>query len=141
MTWDDIFLEIASTIAKKSKDPSTKVGAVIVDDKSRVVALGYNGFPHGVDDYPELYKDRERKYQRVIHAEENALLFSDRQGHTLYVTHPICGPCMAKAIQKGIKRIVFFNQKLANNEKWSYSHNEALIMAQEAGIIIDVCQI
>ena len=109
MKWDDRFLQLAETIATWSKDPSTKVGAVIVDDSHRVISVGYNGFPKGIDDSPEIYADREYKLNTIIHAETNAILFAQRDlaGCTLY-TFPCmpCAHCAALIVQSGIKTVV-----------------------------------
>ena len=72
--WDLRFLEMARNAASWSKDPSTKVGAIIVDDDKRVISVGYNGFPKGVRD-DERLDDRQEKYKIIVHAERNALLF------------------------------------------------------------------
>ena len=74
--WDMRFLEMAQLVASWSKDPSTKVGATIVDDDRRVISVGYNGFPKGVADNKRL-EDRDEKYKMIVHAERNALLFSN----------------------------------------------------------------
>ena len=74
--WNMRFLEMAKMVGSWSKDPSTKVGAVIVDDNRRVVSLGYNGFPKGVADNNRL-EDRNEKYKMIVHAERNALLFAN----------------------------------------------------------------
>lgn len=108
--WDFRFLFMAQVIASWSKDPSTKCGAVIVDDQHRVISTGYNGFACNVVDYHQRYSDRDCKLDMVIHAEENALLFADRaslRGATIY-TQPFltCSRCAAKLIQVGIRRVV-----------------------------------
>src|SRR3989344_2191240 len=74
--WDRRFLALAEHVAQWSKDPSTKTGAVIVDPNNRVVSLGYNGFPRGVNDLPERLSNRELKYKIIVHCERNALLFA-----------------------------------------------------------------
>ena len=74
--WDLRFLEMARNAASWSKDPSTKVGAIIVDDDKRVISVGYNGFPKGVRD-DERLDDRQEKYKIIVHAERNALLFAN----------------------------------------------------------------
>ena len=92
--WDRRFIELAQHIATWSKDPSSKVAAVIVDEYRRVVSVGFNGFPAGVSD-EEV--PRERKLLRVVHAEVNALAFATApvRGCTIYVTHPCCANCAA----------------------------------------------
>lgn len=105
--WDRRFLGLAAHVAEWSKDPSTQVGSVVVNGK-RVVSLGFNGFPQGMSDDHRLH-DRETKYSLVLHAEENALLFSgaDLTGNTIYVYPlPPCSRCAAKIIQSGISRVV-----------------------------------
>ena len=107
--WDERFLDLADRIAAWSKDPSTKVGAVIIRPNRTLVSIGYNGLPRGIEDIYERYEDRETKYQMVIHAEMNAILTATEElkGYTLYVTplHP-CPQCAATIIQVGIKRVV-----------------------------------
>ncbi len=102
------FLEIAQVIAKKSKDPSTKVGAVIVDSENRIVSTGYNGF---VSKNNETYMTFERpmKYHLTIHAEMNALLFAkqDLAGKTMYITHSPCSECLKHILQCHINTIYY----------------------------------
>lgn len=107
--WDLRFLKQAEETASWSKDPSTKVGCVIVDpDKNRIAGVGFNGFPRGMCDHKELYEDRETKYSRTIHAEVNAVLNSSGslEGMTAYVTTPTCNNCALVLIQSGISRVV-----------------------------------
>lgn len=107
--WDGRFLELAALVASWSKDPSTRTGAVIVRPDRTVVSLGYNGFPRGIEDRPELLADRREKYLRVIHCEENALITAQQsiRGCTLYTwPFPSCTNCAAKMIQAGVARVV-----------------------------------
>lgn len=106
--WDLRFLGLAHTVAKWSKDPSTQVGCVIVDEARRIISTGYNGFPRGVLDLEELYNNRDEKYPRVVHAEANAILFAKQplQGATLYCTFTPCPTCTGYIIQSGVKRVV-----------------------------------
>lgn len=107
--WDLRFLGLAKEAATWSKDPSTKVGCVIVDpDTNRIAGVGFNGFPRGMCDHKELYEDRETKYSRTIHAEVNAVLNSSGslEGFTAYVTHPPCTNCALVLIQSGVGRVV-----------------------------------
>lgn len=106
--WDSRFLRAADEIAQWSKDPSTKVGCVIVNPElQRKTGEGFNGFPRFMSDAPELYEDRETKYSRTLHAELNAVLFaSQTEGMTAYVTHPPCTSCALVLIQSGISRVV-----------------------------------
>lgn len=127
--WDKRFLALANLVSTWSKDPSTGVGAVIVDPRNRVVSLGFNGFPHGVDD---TYSTREQKLMRTIHAEDNAILFAGRDltGCTLYVTHHPCARCAAKIIQSGIARVLYSR---ALGVRWSDEIAEASRLFVEAG--------
>lgn len=108
--WHKRFLDMADTIASWSKDPSTKVGCVVVEtDTRQILTMGYNGFPRGVKDRPEWYEDREYKYPVVVHAEVNAIVSSaaDLTGATLYCNVGLpCPDCAGPIIQSGIKRVV-----------------------------------
>jgi len=108
--WDKRFLSLAQHIANWSKDPSTQVGAVIAHPSNRrIVSTGFNGFPAGVEDTAERLETREVKYEMVVHAEQNALLFAGAaaEGCTLYVTPlPPCARCAVLIIQAGIQRVV-----------------------------------
>jgi dCMP deaminase len=105
--WDLRFLALAENVATWSKDPSTKVGCVIVRPDLTVAGVGFNGFPRGMCDHEELYQDRETKYSRTIHAEVNAVLnSSETEDCTAYVTAPPCTNCALVLIQSGISRVV-----------------------------------
>jgi dCMP deaminase len=135
--WDLRFLELADHIALWSKDPRTKVGAVIVDAKKRVVSIGYNGFPRGVDDTPARYEDRPTKHLFVAHAERNALdnapLMVD--GCTIYVPLLPCNECAKSIIQKGITRVVTYKVK---RDGTGFNWDITLKMFKEAGITLDL---
>ena len=107
--WDEYFLKIAETVALKSKDPSSKMGCVIVDTKKRVVAVGYNGMIQGADESKMTLKDRPMKYHFVIHSEMNALLYANRDltGCTVYNITATCDNCLKHCLQAGIKRFVY----------------------------------
>jgi dCMP deaminase len=136
MNWDKRFLELADHIALWSKDPRTKVGAVVVDSKKRVVSLGYNGFPRGVSDYDKRYSDRPTKHLFVAHAERNALdnapLMVD--GCTLYVPLLPCNECAKSIIQKGIVRVVTYKP---NREGQVFNWDITRTMFEESGITLD----
>ncbi len=106
--WDIRFLDLASHVSQWSKDPSTKVGAVIANDQHQVLSLGYNGFPRGVRDLKSRYEDRDTKLLFVAHAERNALdnAFTDVRGATLYSTLCPCNECAKSIVQRGIKRVI-----------------------------------
>lgn len=134
MKWDLRFLELAKHISSWSKDPSTKVGAVIVDDKKRIVSLGYNGFPIGINDSHEKLENRETKLKIIVHAERNAIIFANRSldGCTLY-TYPFmpCSVCAGIVIQSGIKRVVSYQ---TSNKRWIDDFVVTMDMFDESGV-------
>jgi dCMP deaminase len=136
LLWDQYFLGMAEYASRKSKDPSTKVGAVIVRPDKSVASIGFNGFPKGVEDNPEQLNDRSEKYPRIIHAERNALNFlkEDATGYTLYVWPiPPCSVCSGDIIQNGIKRVVC----PPANDRWADSCSIGTDMFEQAGVCID----
>ena len=110
--WKKRYYDLAGKVATWSKDPSNKVGAIIVGNHGQVLSQGYNGFPRGMDDDPKYYEDREKKYERVVHAEANAIYNATRNGvsldgSTMFVySLPICHECAKAAIQVGISEVV-----------------------------------
>lgn len=133
--WDKRFIEACQLIAGWSKDPSTKVSAVIADKKNRVLGVGYNGFPRGVAD-DERYNDKETKYKHVVHAEANAILNSTAsiEGATLYVYPlPPCTECTKLIIQSGIGRVVI-NTPEDINPRWKDEWITSCEMLTEAGV-------
>jgi dCMP deaminase len=110
----DRFMLSAALISQRSKDPSTQVGAVIVNDDQRIVAEGYNGMCNGISDDAGLWgkgnaDPTKNKYMYVVHAEANAIVRAEMscKGFTMYCTHFPCHECAKLIIQKGIKRIVY----------------------------------
>ncbi|MBY0357042.1 MAG: hypothetical protein K2W82_03495 [Candidatus Obscuribacterales bacterium] len=132
--WDKRFLDLAKLIASWSKDPSTQTGAVIVDEKRRIVSVGYNGLAQGVEDLPERLNNREIKYKMFVHCERNAMLFAGRSLNncTLY-TWPFmsCAACAAMVIQTGIKRAVAPH---SDNPRWQEEFELAKAQFKEAGV-------
>lgn len=107
--WDRYFLDMCKDVAKRSKDPSTQHGAIVVNRENIPLGTGYNGGPCGIDD-KELDWGRPAKYEWVIHAEENALWFARRarlKGCTIYVTGRPCSKCIVRIIHRGIRRCVY----------------------------------
>ena len=107
--WDEYFMKIAETVALKSKDPSSKMGCVIVDATKRVVSLGYNGLIQGANESKLTISERPMKYRFVIHSEMNAVLYArqDLKGCTIYNRVATCDNCMKYCLQAGIKRFVY----------------------------------
>jgi len=138
--WDTRLVALAGLIASWSKDPSTQVGAVIVDDRRRLLSVGYNGFPRGVADTPERLNDRATKYALVCHAEENALTQCEtpiRHGATLYASLFPCQDCTKLALQRGITRICAPAPDLAH-PRWGQHFATTLALLQEAGVEVAV---
>ncbi|DAC43179.1 MAG TPA: dCMP deaminase family protein, partial [Candidatus Thalassarchaeaceae archaeon] len=109
--WDGRFLSLATHIANWSKDPSTKVGCVVVGPDREIRSTGFNGFPRGIADTDERLSDRELKYPLICHAEENAIMHAARiglalKGCTAYVTWPPCTRCARSLIQAGVSEVV-----------------------------------
>lgn len=132
--WDKRFLRLAREIASWSKDPSTKVGAVIVRSDKTIVSLGYNGFPRGVPDTPEKLQHRDTKLAHTVHAELNAILNAREplRGTTLY-TWPIepCSHCKAAIIQAGITNIVTMWPSEVHQQRWGQSFHDARAMGAD----------
>jgi dCMP deaminase len=137
--WDNRFLELAKLISSWSKDTSTKVGAVIVDDVRNVRATGYNGIPRNLSDDVEERSERPTKYFWVEHAERNAVYAAARRGEslegcTLYCNHSPCADCARAIIQSGIKTVVFPDGTDAPTGGMGETFMVALNMLREAGI-------
>ena len=134
--WVSRFLGMAEHVSSWSKDPSTKVGAVIAKDK-RIVSLGFNGFPENTNDSMDIYEDRERKYLRVLHAEANAILFAkaDLRDCQLYATHFPCCQCATLIIQSGISEVYAPIQSKEFMDRWYEQIKESLAMFTEANVL------
>jgi dCMP deaminase len=137
LSWDDYFMSIAILSAQRSKDPSTQVGACIVDPNKKVIGVGYNGFPTGCSD-DVLPWDREGdflevKYPYVCHAELNAILNSvgrNLTGSSIYIALFPCNECAKAIIQSGIREVVYLSDKYAEVDAYRASKR----MLQMAGV-------
>lgn len=122
ITWDEYFMGLAHLSAMRSKDPSTQVGAVIVDTSKKIVGIGYNGLPTGLsdDEFPwgREGKVLETKYPYVVHAELNAILNAtlSLNGCSIYVSLFPCNECAKAIVQAGIKEIVYEDDKYAETD-------------------------
>ncbi len=115
--WDKRFITLAKEIASWSKDPSTKVGALLVSPCKKKVSWGYNGLPSGIEDSDIRLKNKELKNQLTVHAELNCILnATETKGYTLYVTKPPCVRCAAAIIQAGIAIVV--HPELVEESSW-----------------------
>ncbi len=118
INWDEYFMGVALLAAQRSKDPSTQVGACIVDAQNRILSTGYNGFPQGCsdDEFPWNRDETngETKYPFVVHAELNAILNSYGKalvGSKLYVGLFPCNECAKAIIQSGIREVIYLSDK------------------------------
>lgn len=136
--WDQRFIDLAKLVGSWSKDPSTQVGAVIVDKNNRIASVGYNGFPKNVTDSPSRLLDREHKYDIMVHAEANALMFANRslEGCTLY-TWPFqpCSKCAGLIIQSGITRVV---SVVHSEGRWKKNFSVARQLFMESNVTLEL---
>lgn len=137
LNWDEYFMSIAHLSSLRSKDPSTQVGACIVDGDNKVVSIGYNGMPRGISDNEIPWghgEGLESKYLYVCHAEFNAILNtrngSALKGCKIYVTLFPCNECAKAIIQTGIKEIIYLDDKYHDHVEQNASRN----MLDMAGI-------
>jgi len=138
--WDIRFIELARHISGWSKDPSTKVGCVVVGEDREIRSTGFNGFPRGIDDDPERLADREKKYPLICHAEENAIMHAARIGvslkdSTAYVTWPPCSRCARSLIQAGIREVVYSSSEEIP-ERWLEDFKISTGMLAEANVLV-----
>ena len=125
LNWDEYFMALAKLSAKRSKDPSTQVGACVVSSDNRILSIGYNGAPNGFDDddfpWGRDGNPLDTKYLYVIHAERNAILNyrgskRDFKGAKIYVDLFPCNECAKEIIQSGISEVVYLCDKYADTE-------------------------
>ena len=118
ISWDEYFMGVAMLAARRSKDPSTQVGACIVSEDNIIISTGYNGMPKGCsdDEFPwaRTGEENETKYPYVVHAELNAILNAngrDLRGSRLYVALFPCNECAKAIIQSGVREVVYLSDK------------------------------
>jgi len=138
ISWDEYFMGIALLSSMRSKDPSTQVGACIVNEENRIVGVGYNGFPKGCsdDDFPweRSGEANNTKYPYVCHAELNAILNSNGnvRGTRIYVALFPCNECAKSIIQAGIKEVIYISDKYFETDGARASRR----MLEAAGVIL-----
>lgn len=118
ISWDEYFMGVALLSSMRSKDPSTQVGACVASQENKVVTMGYNGMPVGINDdimpWGRVGKDElDNKYLYVCHAEFNAILNSrgSVRDCKIYVTLFPCNECAKAIIQSGIKEVIYMDDK------------------------------
>jgi dCMP deaminase len=132
ISWDEFFMKAAIAASQRSKDPKTQVGACIADTNNRILSVGYNGTPRGLDDdeFPWGTTDDplHDKHNYVIHAEANAILnyrgsLKDMAAATVYVTLFPCHECAKMLVQAGIGAVVYLDDKYDGTEDNRISKN------------------
>ncbi len=124
ISWDEYFMGVAILASQRSKDPSTQVGACIVNDDNKIMSVGYNGLPRGCsdDEFPwdrKGEKDSDTKYPYVCHAELNAILNAggnSLKGCRIYVALFPCNECAKAIIQSGIKEVIYISDKYKDTD-------------------------
>lgn len=131
--FDEWALSLAIAVSQRSRDPSTKVGAVIIRTDKSICSMGYNGFPRSMVDKPEWWNTREEKYPRVIHAEMNAILQAKESVHgmSIYITHPPCPDCAKHVAAAGITRLVC---RTSENIRSRFNIEKSLQILADCGI-------
>ncbi len=139
--WNIFFMQKAQLMSTRSKDPSTKVGCLIVSPDRVILSAGYNGFPRGIKDTPERLNDRDLKYPRVVHSETNAIINAVRNGTIIrdaivFVTQPPCPECTKMLVNTEIRELLHMD--LDENKKdlpgWREKLHISFDMLDEAGI-------
>ena len=120
ISWDEYFMGIALLAARRSKDPSTQVGACIVSRDNIIISTGYNGMPKGCsdDDFPWDREGDDTKYPYVVHAELNAVLNAngrDLRGSRIYVALFPCNECAKAIIQSGVEEVIYLSDKYGDS--------------------------
>ncbi len=137
ISWDEYFMGVALLSAKRSKDPSTQVGACIVNNQNKIEGAGYNGLPMGCDDDVFTWEKNgdflETKYPYICHAELNAILNNigmDLKGCKIYTALFPCNECSKAIIQSGISEVIYLSDKYEGNDVFKASK----IMLDKAGV-------
>ena len=142
MKWDEYFYKMANLVATKSKDESTKIGAVIVGPDNEIRSTGYNSFPSGIDDDVADRQTRPEKYYWIEHAERNALYNAAKIGVStkecvMYLNCGIpCCDCARGIINSGIKKIYICDQDITKSTHWTEHSKRSKIMFEESGVVL-----
>jgi dCMP deaminase len=140
MNWDEYFINLANSIKLKSKDNSTKIGAVIVGKENEIVSTGYNSFPRGIDDNVPERQERPEKYYWMAHAELNSIINSARIGVStnhcvMYMSCSIpCADCAKAIINAGICKIYCKKDDESIGVHWKESQLRSIQMFKETGV-------
>jgi len=136
------YLKVAESFALMSKDPSSRVGCVVLNSQTfSVRSVGYNGFPRGVDETIASRWDRETKLRFISHSEQNAIAQAAREGislenSTMVCTMFPCCECAKSIIQAGIKKVVTREPTGDLLSRWEASFDISTTMFREAGVVV-----
>ena len=137
MNWDEYFISLLAPISQKSKDRSTKVGAIAVGSNREIKSTGFNGFVRGInDDKPERH-ERPLKYKWTEHAERNLIYNAARNGIsldgcTIFIDWFPCTDCARAIIQSGFKAIIIDGRNFSEKEKyWNERWKEDMDISKE----------
>lgn len=138
-TWNKRFMDLAGFIASWSKDPSHKIGAVIVNKDKKIISTGFNGFAKGIEDTEERLNDKSIKRALMLHAEENAILHAkqDLSNCDIYISGYLCCiHCASLIIQSGIKTVYYKNTRDGKevSEYWKDNLKQAADLLSEANV-------
>ncbi|ASV44485.1 dCMP deaminase-like protein [Salicola phage SCTP-2] len=128
--WLSRFLSLAMDVSSWSKDPSSKVGAVLINSDKKVIGVGYNGLSrqYSSKDEQKILQDRNLKYPRIIHAEPNCISNTEQRitsDDVMFITHQPCVGCINKMTQAGIRKIIFkYDEYVAQRFDFQESINE-----------------
>ncbi|XP_068869875.1 deoxycytidylate deaminase isoform X2 [Aphelocoma coerulescens] len=164
LEWPEYFMAVAFLSAQRSKDPSSQVGACIVNSENKIVGIGYNGMPNGCSDdvlpWTRTGANRlDTKYPYVCHAELNAIMnknSADVKGCSMYVALFPCNECAKLIIQAGIKEVIFMSDKyhdttemtaarrmfdLAGNSSQSVTRSSSTLIQLTADQVKSFCEL
>jgi dCMP deaminase len=143
--WPSRWLDTAFHFSSWSKDQSSKVGAVIVGERQRLLSVGYNGLPTGMNDsvrdHPERH-ERPEKYFWYEHAERNAIYSAayhgiSLRGSAMFCTAGCCPDCARAIVQSGIRMFVFYKDSpFAGREDWQDRFKRSRAILAEGGVTV-----
>lgn len=145
-SWYEYLFMLSYAVAMKSKDESSKFGAIIVNDNKSIISTGYNSFPRGLNDSVKERQQRPDKYLYFEHSERNAIYNAARtgahtEGCTIYTQGMPCADCARAVVQAGIKRIILHQQWADEAKKlfdgWEKSQAASKVIFDECGVVVD----
>ena len=147
-SWDEWFIKMMYLVAEKSKDPKTKIGALLVRNK-RLISVGYNGLPVGCDDTVEERNIRPEKYSWYEHGERTSVYATakfgiDTDGTIMYTNGTPCTDCARAVIQAGVVKVIVHKpyedlssmaaRQKSDQSQWKGHNDKSQAMFREAGV-------